>query len=155
MACSKLQFQGDTGLSEFIKRYGAEEQCYEALAQWRWSKGFRCPSCGHDQYYQLFYRQLRQCRRCRRQSSLTAGTLFQRGKLPLATWFKAIHLVGHNIDISLEELHIYLGISRRSTKRIKKKVIEALSRPSHEGPLTLEYFNLHNACLGVCEVDNN
>jgi hypothetical protein len=34
-----------------------------------------------------------QCRACRHQTSLIAGTLMQGTKLPLTTWFLAIHLI--------------------------------------------------------------
>ena len=85
MARNKVQFQKGFSLNQFIEQFGSEEQCCEALAQWRWPEGFRCPSCGHDQHCQLTHRQLRQCNRCRHQTSLTAGTIFDSTKLPLTT----------------------------------------------------------------------
>jgi hypothetical protein len=47
-----------------------------------------------------------QCGACRHQTSLTAGTLMEHTKLPLTTWFLAIHL-----------------ISQAKTRPVKEKVI--------------------------------
>ena len=43
MARNKVQFQKGLSLSNFLKAYGTEEQCFEALFAWRWPEGFRCP----------------------------------------------------------------------------------------------------------------
>lgn len=43
MARNKVQFQKGVSLSEFIKHYGTEEQCFNALFAWRWPNGFQCP----------------------------------------------------------------------------------------------------------------
>ena len=45
MARNRVQFQ--KGLSEagFVALYGTEELCREALAGWRWPRGFVCPKC--------------------------------------------------------------------------------------------------------------
>ncbi len=73
------------GLSEvaFRQRYGAEEQCRDALFAMRWGRGWRCVGCGHERYAALKQRAVLQCNRCKRQVSLTAGTIFHSTKLPL------------------------------------------------------------------------
>jgi hypothetical protein len=43
MAQNRIQFQEGLSLPVFLKRYGSEEQCVEALEQWRWPQGFVCP----------------------------------------------------------------------------------------------------------------
>jgi len=69
------------------------EKCAEALARLRWPSVFKCPSCGCAKHCRLERRDLRQCAECGRQTSVTAGTLFDHTKLPLATWFQAIFLI--------------------------------------------------------------
>lgn len=83
MARNKVQFQKGISLGEFLKDYGTEEQCFEALAEWRWPEGFRCFLCNHDKSCQLKARKLYQCNRCHHQTSITAGTIFASTKLPL------------------------------------------------------------------------
>ena len=93
MSKNKVQFQSGYSLVDFFRDYGTEEQCAGALFKWRWPDGFRCPQCGHDRHCALKSRKLFQCNRCRHQASLVSGTLFEQTKLPLTTWFLAIHLI--------------------------------------------------------------
>ena len=112
MARNKVQFQKGVSLNDFIKQYGTEAQCFDALYAWRWPKGFQCPACGHDKCCQLTNRKLQQCNRCNRQTSLTAGTIFESTKLPLRLWFQAIYLITQDKKgISAMKLHRHLGIS--------------------------------------------
>ena len=62
-----------------------------ALYHWRWPIGFVCPNCGHDRGCQLTTHKLQQCYRCNRQTSITAGTIFEATKLPLTVWFQGIY----------------------------------------------------------------
>ena len=45
MARNPIQFQPGLSLPAFLKQYGTEAQCQEALFQHRWPKGFVCPDC--------------------------------------------------------------------------------------------------------------
>ena len=87
MARNPVQFQKGISLNAFLSLYGTEDQCFDALYQWRWPNGFVCPHCGHDRCCQLNSRKLQQCNRCHRQTSITAGTIFDSTKLPLTVWF--------------------------------------------------------------------
>ena len=80
MSRNPVQFQKGISLNEFISLYGTEDQCFDALYQWRWPNGFLCPHCGHDRCCQLNSRKLQQCNRCHRQTSITAGTIFDSTK---------------------------------------------------------------------------
>ena len=105
MARNKVQFQKGVSLNDFIKQYGSEAQCFDALYAWRWPKGFQCPACGHDKCCQLTNRKLQQCNRCNRQTSLTAGTIFESTKLPLTLWFQAM-VPGYLSDHTGQERHL-------------------------------------------------
>ncbi len=80
------------GLSEmaFQEAYGREEQCRAALFEWRWGRGWSCPSCGHGGHCHLKKRAKPQCRRCKHRVSVTAGTIFHSTRLPPKVWFPAI-----------------------------------------------------------------
>ena len=94
MARNPVQFQKGISLNAFLSLYGTEDQCFDALYQWRWPNGFLCPHCGHDRCCQLNSRKLQQCNRCHRQTSITAGTIFDSTKLPLTVWLKLIRFSG-------------------------------------------------------------
>ena len=57
-------------------------------------------------------RKLQQCNRCHRQTSITAGTIFDSTKLALTLWFQAIYLMTQDKKgVSAMKLHRHLGIS--------------------------------------------
>src|SRR5271165_3567703 len=64
-------------LLEMEQRFGTEDACRQYLTQLRWPTGFICPAC----------------QGCRRQSTVTAGTIFEGTHLPLQIWFRAVWLV--------------------------------------------------------------
>lgn len=129
MARNKVQFQKGFSLSDFIKQYGTEDQCFDALYQWRWPDGFQCPHCGHNRCCQLSSRKLQQCNRCHRQTSITAGTIFDSSKLPLTTWFLAIYLITQDKKgISCMKLARHLGISYNAAWRMKQKLMQVTER---------------------------
>ena len=132
MARNKVQFQKRLSLSDFLNAYGTEEQCFKALFAWRWPEGFRCPHCHHDKSCQLTHRKLQQCDRCHRQTSVTAGTLFEATKLPLTTWFLGIYLMTQDKKgISAMKLHRRLGISYNAAWRMKHKLMQAMMEQDH------------------------
>ena len=95
MAMNRIQFQQGLSMPEFLKDYGTEAQCEQALEAVRWPEGFRCPRCDGIAHYVVRdgVRKVFQCVACRHQTSLIAGTLFQGTKLPLTTWFLAVYLI--------------------------------------------------------------
>lgn len=124
---SRIQHQA-LDFDDFLMCYGTEEQCFDALFQWRWPDGFRCPHCGHDRYCQLAHRKLLQCNRCRRQTSVTAASDFDSTKLPLTVWFHALYLLTRDTKpASAMSLHRRLGISYNAAWRMKKKLMRAVT----------------------------
>lgn len=127
MAQNKVQFQKGLSLPDFLKNYGTEEQCFDALFQWRWPTGFICPNCSHDKSCQLKSRKLQQCNRCHHQASITAGTVFSSTKLALTTWFLGLYFVTQDKKgISSLELKRRLGISYHAAWRMKHKLMQAM-----------------------------
>ncbi len=127
MAKNPVQFQPGMSLMSFLDQYGSEQQCREALAKVRWSKGFSFQACGHTGHCHLKGRDVYQCNRCKRQVSLTSGTLFAETKLPLHTWFLAIYLLTqHKNGISALALRRQLGVSYNTAWLRKHKLMQAM-----------------------------
>lgn len=127
MPKNNVQFQCGMSLAEFMAQYGSLEPCETALFTWRWPRGFVCPECGHTGHCVLTGRKLFQCHACGRQTSLTAGTLFAGSKLPLNTWFLAIHLITQAKNgIASLALSRQLGISQNSAWLMKQKLMQAM-----------------------------
>jgi len=148
MARNKVQFQKGISLSEFLKDYGSEEQCFKSLVEWRWPDGFRCSLCDHDKYCQLASRKLYQCNRCHHQTSVTAGTIFASTKLPLTTWFLGIYFITQDKKgISALSLRRHLGISYNAAWRMKQKLMQVMMERDHHQPLS-GFIELDDAYLG-------
>ena len=61
-------------LPEFEARFPDDAACARWLMAKRWPDGFRCPTCGHDEAWELRReRPTLQCAACERQVSVTAG----------------------------------------------------------------------------------
>ena len=118
---------------EFEKRFGDEESCREYLARLRWPEGFRCPACNHAEAW-VSGRGLRQCQACGRQTSVTAGTVFQDTRLPLRLWFRAMWaMTGTQHGVSALGLQKVLGMRRYETVWTwLHKLRTAMVRPGRE-----------------------
>ena len=75
-------------LSQFEETFSDEASCAAFLLERRWSAGFVCPGCEGKRAAALRSRAYTyECLDCGRQTSVTAGTVMHRSKLPLTTWF--------------------------------------------------------------------
>lgn len=79
-------------LKEFEDRFATEQACRSYLEKLRWPAGFCCPRCQGRRAVRV-RAILLQCHACRRQTSATAGTIFQDTRKPLAMWFRAMWYV--------------------------------------------------------------
>lgn len=130
MAMNWVQFQQGMSLTEFLRSFGTEEQCVEAVMRARWPEGFTCPRCGGGTYCVVRHegRSLFQCNTCRRQTSLTAGTLFAGTKLPLTTWFLTIYRISQaKTGISALALKREIGVSYPTAWLIHHKIMRAMA----------------------------
>ena len=126
MACNPVQFQKGISLNEFLSLYGTEDQYFDALYQWRWPNGFLCPHCAHGRCCQLNTLRLQQCHRCHRQTSITAGTIFDSAKLPLTLWFQALYLMTQDKK-GCSAMKLYrLGISYNAAWHMRHKLVQVM-----------------------------
>src|SRR5258706_2875770 len=79
-------------LREFDKQFASEQACRDYLFRLRWPEGFRCPRCSGSQHWPV-RSVLHECAKCGHQTSVTAGTIFQDTRKPLADWFRAMYRV--------------------------------------------------------------
>src|SRR2546425_1458128 len=121
-------------LLEFQTRFAHEEPCRRYLAASRWPDGFRCPRCGSDAAIELPARLLWRCKSCARDTSVTAGTVLHRTRVPLTQWFWTAYLVTtHTPGLSAMQLRRQLGISRYETAwMMLQKLRRAMVRPDRE-----------------------
>jgi transposase-like protein len=120
-------------LLEFESRFASDEACREYLCKLRWPDGFRCPRCGHAKGWALA-RGLYECAHCGRQSSVTAGTIFQDSRTPLRLWFRAMwQVTNQKHGVSALGLQRALGLGSYETAWAwLHKLRRAMVRPGRD-----------------------
>ena len=127
MGIDRVQFQKGLSMAEFMERYGTEEQCHAAVVAMRWPTGFVCPECGGTRHCTFERKGLRywQCTSCRKQTTALSGTIFEATKLPLTTWFLAMHLLTQaKNNVSALELKRHLGVRYKTAWLLKHKLMQ-------------------------------
>ncbi len=77
---------------EFLDWFSSEKDCAKYLEWIRWPDGFVCPECGGTKAWRTD-RGLWHCQGGKRQSSVTAGTVFEDSRKPLRLWFHVMLLM--------------------------------------------------------------
>lgn len=123
-----------TTLLDFEKRFGTAEACREYLMRIRWPEGFHCSRCKSEHSWPNARRGLIECSNCHYQVSPTAGTIFDRTRLPLTLWFRAMWLItNQKSGISALALQRQLGIKRYETIwTMLHKLRRAMVRPGRD-----------------------
>ena len=98
----------------FVEMFPNDNACATFLAKLRWPEGFICPACKKSSTPWNECRGRLACTICRHQTSVTAGTIFDKTRTPLTTWFEAAwHLTTAKNGMSAKTLERTLGTSYR------------------------------------------
>jgi transposase-like protein len=118
----------DVNLLDFQNRFPDEAACWEYVSKMRWQEGFCCPKCKSKKHRLLAGRKVFKCYDCKYQSSVTAGTVFHKSRIPLRKWFWAIFLIATSKKgVSMLYLQRRLGIkSYRAAWLMGHKIRQAM-----------------------------
>jgi transposase-like protein len=122
-------------LTEFQEAFPDEAGCAGFLFERRWQGGFVCPRCGGDRVAALKSRaHTYECLDCGRQTSITAGSVMHRSKLPLTVWFWAAHLMStHSNGMSARQLADQLGLTYKTawllTQKLRRSMVDPDRKP--------------------------
>lgn len=98
----------------FVEMFPDDVACASYLAKLRWSEGFVCPACETKAEPWQASRGRLACQSCRHQASATAGTIFDKTRTPLTTWFEAAwHVSTAKNGMSAKTLERTLGTKYR------------------------------------------
>lgn len=109
-----MQFKN---LKELMAKLADEKVCREYFVELRWGGCPTCPHCNHSNPYKLKDGKLYRCsaKSCKKDFSITKGTIFEKSKIPLATWMAAIFvLTGHKKGISSLQLGRDIGVTQKT-----------------------------------------
>jgi len=129
--------QGGYSLPGLMRDYGTEEQCRQALFQWRWPKGYICTHCESTQY-------------CRAQvsshlpvQSLPPSTIINQWHYLRFNQAASNHLVSSYLTnnssktgLSALALRRQLGVSYNTAWAMKQKIMQVMKERDDSRPLT-------------------
>ena len=96
---------------DFVKMFPDVSACAGYLERLRWPDGFVCPVCQHRQEPWRQTRERVVCPACRHQCTVTAGTIFDKTRTPLTTWFDAAwHVTTAKNGMSARTLERTMGV---------------------------------------------
>jgi transposase-like protein len=119
---------------EFLDCFATEEACLAYLEKLRWPNGFVCSGCGLAGPAYRSSRGRLMCRGCAHQSTVTAGTIFDKTRTPLRVWFAAVwYLTNQKQGVSALGLQRVLGLGSYQTAwTLLHRLRRAMVRPTRE-----------------------
>ncbi len=97
---------------EFIEMFPDDAACAAYLVQLRWPEGFICPACKTSSKSWVESRGRLECSICHHQTSVSAGTIFDKTRTPLTTWLEAAwHVTTAKNGMSAKTLERTIGTS--------------------------------------------
>jgi transposase-like protein len=118
---------------DFVKQFPDDTACAAHLERLRWPNGFVCPAC---QQQRVPWRQTRGrlvCPACHHQSTVTAGTIFDKTQTPLTIWFDvAWHMTTTKNGVSAKSLERTMGVSYQVAWHMLHRYRVAMVRASRE-----------------------
>jgi transposase-like protein len=101
---------------QFEDWFASDEACAAYLEQLRWPAGFSCPACATVDTPGRATRGRLICRACRHQSSVTAGTIYDKTRTSLRVWFAAAwYITNQKQGVSALGLQRVLGLGSYQT----------------------------------------
>jgi len=101
---------------EYQEWFATDRACLDYLAGLRWPEGFVCPKCAVAGDAWRTSDGLWMCRACGRQTSVTAGTIFDKTRSPLRMWFAAAwYITSQKTGVSAQGLQRVLGLRSYET----------------------------------------
>ena len=102
--------------SQFMDWFHSEQACLDYLERLRWPEEFICPSCGVIGAPLKTSRNRLVCQSCKHQTSVTAGTIFDKTRTPLKVWLAAAwYITNQKQGVSALGLQRVLGLGSYQT----------------------------------------
>lgn len=150
--CRKSTDWSLKSLSEFRSGFGTEKACSDLLQEIRWPNGIRCPNCQSPKGWRTADGRWT-CSGCGRKVSVTAGTIFDRVRIPLPVWLAAAwYITRKDYGVSVRELQKRVGVKCPQTARTMLAKLRAALKPPIR-PLLRSPVELGVSCVQTVEHD--
>lgn len=119
---------------QFLDWFPDEDACREYLVRLRWPQGFVCPRCGEASEVHQVSRTRLMCPHCHYQCTVTAGTIFDKTRTSLRSWFAAVwYITNQKQGVTALGLQRVLGMGSYQTAwMMLHRLRRAMIRPERE-----------------------
>jgi transposase-like protein len=118
---------------EFVEMFPDDLACARYLEALRWPDGFECPKCGVAAEPWRQTRGRLKCSSCRCHTTPTSGTILDKTRTPLTTWFEAAwHVTTAKNGLSAKTLERTLGVRYRVAWTMLQRFRVAMVRSERE-----------------------
>lgn len=119
---------------QFLDWFHSEDACRLYLDHLRWPSGFICPKCGAAGKPCRSTRGRLMCPHCNSQTTVTAGTIFDKTRTELRVWFAGIwYIINQKNGISALGLQRVLGLGSYETAwTMLHRLRRAMVRPGRD-----------------------
>lgn len=119
---------------QFIDWFHNDEACLDYIFRIRWPNGFICPRCYLNKTPYKLKNGTLKCSACRKETSATAGTIFDKTRTSLKDWFGAIwYITNQKNGISALGIQRLLGLGSYQTSwTLLHKLRSAMVNPERE-----------------------
>lgn len=120
--------------NQFTDWFNSEAACLSYLEKLRWPAGFVCPACGLMNVPYRAGRNRLMCQSCKHQTSVTAGTIFDKTRTPLKVWLAAAwYITNQKQGVNALGLQRVLGLGSYQTAwTMLHRFRRAMVRPGRE-----------------------
>lgn len=125
--------------------FSNEDEARRFLELKRWPSGPVCPRCQCNRAYTIqgkadskkpARKGLYKCAACRKQFTVTVGTIFEDGKVPISKWLMAIHLMcSSKKGVSAKQIEREVGVTYKTAWFICHRIREAMKQEPLAGML--------------------
>ena len=111
-------------IADFNRQFPDDDACLEWLKTCLYPNGILCKSCGKvTNHSKLSKLPVYSCNRCGNHVHPMVGTIFERSRTPLTSWFYAIFLMSATrCGISAKQLQRELGVTYKTAWRMFKEI---------------------------------
>lgn len=113
-----------------------EADCERIFRDWLRGAGLACPQCeSRKQAQELSNRLVLQCRSCGGQRGLRHGTFLAHSNVGFLAAVRTVRLLAHDPRVPVPMLCQVTGLSRRSIRGFRSRILEALEDPARRSSL--------------------
>jgi hypothetical protein len=140
--------------SQFLDWFGQEDACVAYIEKLRWPRGFVCPTCAVTGSPYRSSRGRLMCAACGHQTTVTAGTIFDKTRTPLRVWLAAAwYMTNQKLGVSALGLQRVLGLKCYQTAwAMLHRYRRAMVRPTR-GKLK-GFVEVDEAYLAITDREN-